>query len=140
MKRQFIRTFLHRGLLAASGGPVILAIIYGILGQTGTVTAFAPDEVCLGILSITLMAFIAAGITAIYSLDRLPLPGAIAIHAAVLYLDYLLMYLLNRWIPVNISALVIFSAIFFGGFALVWLIICHFVKRDTDRINKSRAK
>ena len=136
MRKQFWKEFLHRGLLAAAGGPVILAIIYGILGATGTVTSLSPSEVCTGILSITLMAFIAAGITAVYQMEQLPLPGAIAIHAVVLYLDYLIMYLLNRWIPRNLTALGLFTAIFFGGFALVWLIIYQFVKRDTERVNR----
>lgn len=140
MKKQFWKEFLHRGLLAAAGGPVVLAIIYGILGATGTVTALAPTEVCTGVLSITLMAFIAAGITAVYQMEQLPLPGAIAIHAVVLYLDYLIMYLLNSWIPRDVTALGIFSAIFFGGFALVWLIIYQFIKRDTDKVNKAIAK
>lgn len=136
MRKQFWKEFLHRGLLAAAGGPVVLAIIYGILGATGTVASLAPTEVCTGILSITLMAFIAAGITAIYQMEQLPLPGAIAFHAAVLYLDYLIMYLLNRWIPRDLTALGIFTAIFFGGFALVWLIIYQFVKRDTEQVNR----
>lgn len=136
MKKQFWKDFLHRGLLAAAGGPVILAIIYGVLGATGTVSSLSPSEVCTGILSITLMAFIAAGITAVYQMEQLPLPGAIAIHAVVLYLDYLIMYLLNRWIPRDLTTLGIFTAIFFGGFALVWLIIYQFVKRDTERVNR----
>jgi hypothetical protein len=136
MKKQFWKDFLFRGLLAAAGGPVIIAIIYGILGATGTVTSLSPTEVCTGILSITLMAFIAAGITAVYQMEQLPLPGAIAIHAVVLYLDYLIMYLLNRWIPRDLTALGIFTAIFFGSFALVWLIIYQFVKRDTEQVNR----
>ena len=140
MKKQFWKEFLHRGLLAAAGGPVILAIIYGILGATGTVTSLTPTEVCTGVLSITLMAFIAAGITAVYQMELLPLPGAIAIHAVVLYLDYLIMYLLNSWIPRDLTTLGIVSAIFFGGFALVWLIIYQFIKRDTDKVNKAMAK
>ena len=140
MRKQFWKEFLHRGLLAAAGGPVILAIIYGILGATGVVTSLPPAEVCMGVLSITLMAFIAAGITAVYQMEQLPLPGAIAIHAVVLYLDYLIMYLLNSWIPRDVTAMGIFSAIFFGGFALVWLIIYQFIKRDTDKVNKAMAK
>ena len=99
--KKYVLEFMHRGLLAAAGGPVILAIIYGILGATGAVTAFAPGEVCLGFLSITLMAFIAAGITMIYLVEQVPLIWAILIHAGVLYLDYLIMYLLNSWIPKN---------------------------------------
>ena len=56
--KQFIKDFILRGLLAASGGPVILAIIYGIIGQTGAVSTLTPREVCLAILTITLLAFV----------------------------------------------------------------------------------
>ena len=134
--KKFWKEFIFRGLICAGGGPIVLAVIYGILGATGTAESFSPREVCLGILTITLLAFIAAGMTAIYQMEQLPLPGAIAIHAVVLYLDYLIMYLLNRWIPRDLTALGFFTAIFFGGFALVWLIIYQFVKRDTERVNR----
>ena len=134
--KKYISEFVHRGLLAAAGGPVILAIIYGILGATGAASALAPGEVCLGILSITLMAFIAAGITMIYQVEQLPLISAILIHAGVLYLNYLAMYLLNRWIPRNSAAIGTFTAIFFGGFALTWLVIYLCIRRSTGRLNE----
>jgi len=134
--KKTVQGFLIRGLLAASGGPVILAIIYGILGATGTVTALTPGEVCLGILSITVMAFIAAGITVVYQAERLPLASAIAIHAGVLYLDYLLMYLVNRWIPRNFQGIGVFTVIFALGYALVWLCIYLSIRLKTHRLNK----
>lgn len=120
--------------MAAFGGPVVLAIVYAILGMTGAVTSLSPSEVATGILTVTLMAFIAAGITAVYTVESLPLPIAIIIHAAVLYLDYLIMYLLNDWIPRNASAIGIFSAIFFGGFAVVWGIIYLCIRKNTAAI------
>lgn len=137
MKKNFWKEFLMRGLIACAGGPVILAIIFGILGITGAVESLSPAEVSTGILTVTVMAFIVAGITAIYQYDRLPLPFAIAVHAVVLYLDYLLMYLLNDWIPKNAAAIGIFSGFFAGGFALVWLIIYLCNRNTISRINKS---
>lgn len=134
--KKFCLEFLKRGLLAAWGGPFILAIIYGILGANGTLTALTPTEVCKGILSITLMAFIAAGIQAIYQFERLPLISAILIHGAVLYLDYLIMYLMNDWIPRNLESLLIFTIIFIVGYALIWVGIYLFTKRKTDSLNK----
>lgn len=126
--------FVKRGLLAAAGGPVILAVIYGILDATGAVAVLNPGEVCLGILSITAMTFIAAGITVIYRVERLPLMMAILIHAGVLYLDYLLVYLLNSWLPGN--AVGIFTAIFFAGFALVWVVIFLCIRAKTKKLNE----
>lgn len=137
MKKSFWKEFILRGLITCAGGPVVLAIIYGILGATNTVQTLSTSAVCYGILSITVMAFIAAGITAIYQSEHLPLPFAIAVHAAVLYLDYLLMYLLNDWIPRNGIAIGIFSAVFFAGFALVWLIIYLCNRNTIGKINKS---
>ena len=134
--KKFCLEFLKRGLLAAWGGPFILAIIYGILGANGTLTALTPSEVCKGILSITLMAFIAAGIQAIYQIERLPIISAILIHGAVLYLDYLIMYLMNDWIPRNFESLSIFTIIFIVGYVLIWVGIYLFTKRRTNNLNK----
>ena len=132
--KKYILEFIKRGLMAAAGGPVILAVIYGILGATGAATALTPHEVCVGILSITAMAFIAAGITMIYQVESLPLPMAILLHAGGLYLDYLMMYLLNSWLPGD--AIGLFTAIFFAGFALVWLIIWLCIRANTRKLNE----
>ena len=132
--KKYVWEFVKRGLMAASGGPLILAIIYGALGAADTVAALEPGEVCMGILSITVMAFIAAGITMIYKVERLPLMMAILIHGGVLYLDYLLVYLLNSWLPGN--AIGIFTIIFFAGFAAVWLVIYLYIRAKTKKLNE----
>lgn len=136
MTKKFFAEFLKRGLMAAAGGPVVLAIIYGILGATGVVETLTPGEVTRGILSITLMAFIAAGITAIYTAENLPLFSAILLHGGVLYLDYLIMYLLNNWIVRSSTAIAIFTGIFVAGYAAVWLVIYAITKAKTDRLNR----
>ena len=127
---------LKRGSRAAFGGPVILAIVYGILGAAGQVGSFTPGEVCMGILTVTLMAFIAAGVSIVYQIERLPLMSAVLIHGGVLYLDYLLVYLLNSWIPRDLMGIGIFTAIFVGGYIVIWLCIYLSIKAKTDRINK----
>lgn len=132
--KKYVLEFVKRGLMAASGGPLILAIIYGVLEATKTVTVLTPGEACMGIVSITVMAFIAAGITMIYQVESLPLPMAILIHGGVLYLDYLMIYLLNSWLPGN--AVGIFTIIFFAGFALVWLVIYLCIRKKTQRLNE----
>lgn len=133
--KKYIVQFVLRGLVAAGGGPIVLAVIFGILGATGTVTALTPSEVCLGILSITLMAFIAGAITGIYQVESLPLPSAILIHGGVLYLDYLIMYLVNNWIPHNAKAIGTFSVIFVLGFAAVWACIYLHSRKKTAQLN-----
>ena len=136
--KAFFKEFFKRGFISAWGGPFVLAIIYFIVGKLENVQSIPINEVSLGILSITFMAFTAGGITAIYQNDVLPLASSILIHAAVLYFDYLIMYLLNDWLPR--SEIGIFTAIFAAGFAFIWFIIYLFIKNKTDGINKMRLK
>lgn len=136
MKRTILE-FAKRGLMASAGGPIILAIIYGISGVTGTMTALSPTEVCIGIITVTIMAFIAAGITTVYQIEQLPLLSAIMIHCGVLYLDYIIMYLINNWIPKDWVAIGIFTGVFLLGFALVWLIIYLSIRHKTNKLNHS---
>ena len=132
--KAFLKAFFKRGFISAWGGPFVLAIIYFIVGKLENVQSIPIDEVSLGILSITFMAFTAGGITAIYQNDFLPIASSILIHAAVLYFDYLIMYLLNDWLPR--SEIGIFTAIFVAGFAIIWVIIYFCSKRKIDSLNK----
>ena len=134
--KQFAKEFLFRGLICAAGGPVVLAVIYGILGALGQVESLTPGEVCTAILSITVMAFIAAGITAVYQVERLPLLSAVLLHGGILYADYLLMYFLNSWFPRNWKGIGIFTAVFVIGYAITWLCIYLSIRRKTQRINQ----
>lgn len=134
--KKFWKEFLLRGLICASGGPIVLAIIYGIPGATGAVEAFSPREVCLGILTITLLAFIAAGMTAIYQLEQLPLPIMILLHGGALYVAYILTYLINGWLQNSLIPILVFTGIFVAGYALVWLIIYLVERTKTEKLNK----
>ena len=134
--KQFWREFLFRGLICAAGGPVVLAFIYGILGANGVVEAFSPGEVCMGILSITVLAFLVAGLSAIYQLEQLPLPIAILIHGAGLYAAYILTYLLNGWLQGQLVPVLVFTGIFAAGYGIIWLIIYCTIKSKTEKLNK----
>ena len=134
--KAFLKDFLFRGLIAASGGPIVLAIIYGILGATNTVSQLTPTEVCLGIITITLLAFMVAGMTAIYQLEQLPLISAILIHGASLYATYLIIYLINGWLLQQLFAIGIFTACFIIGYAIIWLLIYLFTKANTTKLSQ----
>ena len=132
----FLKEFLLRGLICASGGPIVLAIIYGILGATGIVKALSPRDVCLGILTITLLAFIAAGMTAIYRQEQLPLPIMILLHGGTLYIAYILTYLINGWLQNSLISILVFTGIFVAGYAIIWLIIYFVEKSKAEKLNK----
>lgn len=134
--KKFLKEFLLRGLICASGGPVVLAIIYGILGATGAAEAFTPQEVCTGILTITLLAFVAAGMTAIYQMEQLPLPTMILLHGGALYVVYILTYLINGWLKNQLQPILIFTGIFIAGYAIIWLIIYCIEKSKAAKLNE----
>lgn len=134
--KQFWKNFFMRGLVAAWGGPIILAIVYFILGLTGVVTTLDVYQVVLGVVSSAVMAFIAAGITSVYQVEKLPLMHAIVLHGVVLYIDYLAIYLLNGWLADGIVPLLVFTAIFVVGYAIVWLIVSSIIKHHANKLNQ----
>lgn len=138
--KKFWKEFLLRGLICAAGGPLVLAIIYGILGATGAVKSFTPGEVCTGILTITLLAFVAAGMTAIYQMEQLPLPMMILLHGGGLYIAYILTYLINGWLQNTFVPILVFTGIFLAGYALIWLIIYCTEKAKAKKLNNLLKK
>lgn len=134
--KTFWKEFLFRGLICAAGGPLVLAVIYGILGATHTVEHFSPNEVCMGILTITLLAFIAAGMTAIYQAEQLPLPIMILLHGGALYIAYILTYLINGWLQNSLVPILVFTGIFVAGYTIIWLIVYLIEKSKAEKLNK----
>ena len=135
--KKFIPEFFKRGLIAAGGGPMVLAIIYYVLGKTGAIVSLTPNEVFLGILTISFLAFIAGGSTAIYQIERLPLFAAILIHGITLYAAYIMIYLINGWLKTQWNAILIFTAAFIIGYGIIWLIIYFITRKSTQKLNKS---
>ncbi len=133
MKKHVI-DFCKRGLVAAWGGPVIMAIVWLCLKAAGVVETLTVDQVVLGIISTTFMAFIAAGISIVYQIETLPKSMAALIQMAVLYIDYMGIYLLNRWLPVDKIGM--FTLIFIAGFTVIWLIIYMSIRMKVNRINQ----
>ena len=134
--KKFVLEFLRRGLIASGIGPIVLAIVYLILQQTAAVETLSVNQVCIGIFSITALAFIAGGMNAIYQIERLPLMVAILIHGGILYIGYRVTYLLNDWIDFGALPIIVFSAVFVVGYIVIWAIIYSIIKRNTAKLNK----
>ena len=130
MKR-YILEFLRRGLAAWGFGPVVLAVLYLVL----PVEVLTVREVCLGIFSLSALAFIAGGMNVVYQIERLPLMAAIGIHGCVLYVSYLATYLINGWLEQGWLPILVFTGIFAVGYAVIWAVICAITKKRTARIN-----
>lgn len=138
--KKCILDFMKRGLLASAGGPLVMAIVLFILGCNGTVETLDVFDVVKGILSVTLMAFIAAGITAVYQVEQLPLPIAIGLHCIALYFDYLLIYLFNGWLLNQLIPILIFTGSFLIGFAVIWLFVWLNIRKKASTLNSKLHK
>ena len=136
----FFSDFFLRGVVAGSFGPPVLAVIYWILGATGVVESLSPREVALGILTIEILALMVGGMSAIYQQEQLPLAMAILIHGGVLYGAYILIYFINGWLQRQLIPILVFSAIFLAGYALIWVFIYLFNKGKIKKINQGLHK
>ena len=134
--KKTILEFIRRGMTACGIGPIVLAILYLILQQQEGLQTLSINQVCLGIFSISILAFIAGGMNVVYQMERLPLMVAITIHGGVLYISYLITYLINDWLQWGTTEILVFSGIFVLGYIIIWLIIYSIIRRNTEEINK----
>ena len=134
MKR-FVLEVLRRGMVACGFGPMILAVLYLILKRSIGLENLTVDEVCVGIVSLSALAFVAGGMNAIYQIERLPLMLAILIHGGVLYISYLGTYLINGWLEWGMAPVLVFTGIFALGYLMIWMVIYFITKKNTNRVN-----
>ena len=135
-----IQEFIRRGAAACGLGPLVLVILYLILHQKGVIQILTVNQVCVGIISLSVLAFVAGGMNEIYQIERLPLMIAILIHGAVLYISYLATYLVNGWLAWGVAPFMVFSGIFVLGYLAIWAIIYAIIKKNTDKINAKLQK
>ena len=135
MKR-FVFDFIRRGFISFGIGPIVLAIVYLILQSFDAINDLTVNQVCIGIFSLSALAFIAGGMNAIYQLERLPLMMAILIHGVVLYVGYLLTYLVNDWLDLGVISIIVFTAVFVVGYIVIWAVIYSVIRRNTAKINE----
>ena len=133
--KKIVLDFMRRGLVACGLGPIVLAVFYLVLQRQGAVEILTVNQVCIGIFSLSALAFIAGGMNVIYQIEQLPLMVAILIHGSVLYLSYLGTYLLNDWLEGGVTPILVFSGIFVIGYLVIWAIIYSIIKRNTERLN-----
>lgn len=134
--KKIILEFLRRGAIACGLGPIILAVIYLILQKHAGVETLIVNQFCMGIFSLSALAFIAGGMNVIYQMEQIPLMVAILIHGSVLYVSYLATYLLNDWLEWGVTPILVFTVIFVLGYLVIWVIIYSIIKRRTGKINE----
>ena len=139
MKKHFAE-FIRRGLTACGFGPLVLAVFYRILQLQGDVQTLTVDQVCVGIFSITALAFVAGGMNFLYQIERLPLMAAILLHGGALYVGYLATYLVNDWLEWGAAPILVFTGIFVVGYLAIWAVIYSVIRRRTAKLNEILKK
>ena len=138
--KKFMVDFCRRGVVSCGFGPIVLAALYLILQRSAVVQVLTVNQVCIGIFSLTVLAFVAGGMNAVYQIERLPLMVAILMHGSVLYFSYLVTYLLNGWLEWGMAPVLVFTGIFVVGYFMIWAVIYSVIKKRTKRINAALRK
>lgn len=134
--KKYILEFLRRGLISCGFGPLVLAVIYLVLQHCEMIRVLSIDQVCLGIFSLSALAFVAGGMNIVYQIEQLPLMAAVLIHGSVLYVSYLFTYLINGWMQWGSFPILAFTVIFVVGYLVIWAIIYATTKKNTDKVNR----
>ena len=138
--KKYVLNFIRRGLVACGFGPLMLAVFYLILQKQSGLQTLSVREVCLGIVSLSVLAFVAGGLNVLYQMEQLPLMVSVLIHGSVLYVGYLGTYLLNGWLEQEMTPFLGFTGIFVLGYLGIWAVIYSVTKRRTDRLNEMLKK
>ena len=131
----YVKTFLLRGLIFGGFGPMCLAVIYLILSYTIDDFALSGVEVFLATVSVYVLAFVQAGASVFNQIESWSIGKSLLIHLSVIYCAYLLCYLANTWLPFEMIAVLIFTAVFVAAYVSVWLTVFFIAKSTSRKLN-----
>jgi len=129
------KEFCLRGLTAMGFGPIVYGVVILIIHLCGVNTISDGIMIFKGIISTTIMAFIIAGISVIWQIEKIQIGIKIATHCLTLYFAYLIVYLLNDWLVKDFNVIGIFTLIFVVGYFLIWGIIYFTEKNKAKKLN-----
>ena len=135
--KNMIKEFFLRGLMCGGFGPLVYAIILFILYLCKVDTNIDGLVLFKGVITTYIMAFLIAGSSIIWKIERLGLAIAIPTHGGILYLCYFLTYIFNGWIATSLEVIGVFTLVFVIGYALIWIIIYLTEKNLAKRLNKN---
>lgn len=131
----YLKSFLHRGLIFGGFGPIVCGIVFLILSQTVKNIALSGSQVFLAIISTYILAFVQAGVSIFNQIEKWSVAKSMFCHFAVLYITYVLCYILNSWIPFDWRVILIFTAIFIALYFVIWITVFFSVKTASKKLN-----
>ena len=133
---KYFKEFLHRGLMFGGFGPIIVGIVFAILGVS--IEDFHIDawQILLAIVSTYVLAFVQAGASVFNGIESWSLAKSLGLHFLTLYVAYSTCYVVNSWIPFEPIVLVIFTVIFAVTYFFVWFLVYSIIKATERGLNK----
>lgn len=117
----------------AGFGPVVAGVVLACI-PAGDLSG---GQVLLAVVSTYLLAFVHAGASVFNQIEHWPLAKTLLCHFGSLYLAYSLCYLVNSWIAFEPMVLVIFTALFVGGYMVVWGIVYACLRATGKKMNRN---
>ncbi len=134
---KYVKEFLHRGLLFAGFGPVIVGFIYLILEHKINDFTLSGTEVFTVVISTYLLGFIHAGTSVFNQIEHWSVMKSLFCQLGSLYVAYVVCYLVNSWIPFDLSFLIIFTGIFVAAYLVIWTVVYASVKSMSKKMSKN---
>ena len=137
---KYFKEFLHRGLMFGGFGPIIVGIVFAILGVS--IEDFHIDawQILLAIVSTYVLAFVQAGASVFNQIEHWSVGKSLLWHFVTIYLAYSLCYIANVWIPFEPMVLLIFTVAFAVTYFIVWFSVYFTVRATQKRLNKNLRK
>lgn len=132
---KYLKSFLHRGLVFGSFGPIICGVVFLIISKTVEAFSLSGSEVFLAIVSTYLLAFVQAGASVFNQIEEWPLAKSLLCHFLTLYSAYVICYISNAWIPFDPKVIFVFTAIFVVLYFIIWITVYCCVKSASKKLN-----
>ena len=133
---KYLKSFLHRGLVFGGFGPIVMGIVYLSLSLSISSFSLNGSDVFTAILSTYLLAFVHAGASVFNQIESWPIAKSLLLHFSALYASYSICYLINSWIPFNMVAFLIFTAVFIITYLIIWVTVVVTITLTSRKMNE----
>ncbi len=132
----YLKKFLQRGLSFGGFGPIIASFVYFIISLCIDDFSLTGSEIFLGIVSTYMLAFLQAGASVFNQIEEWSVGRSLLCHFATVYTAYIGCYLINTWIPFDLTFISVFTLIFTAVYAVIWFSVFLSVKAVSKKLNK----
>ena len=131
----YLKSFLHRGVIFAGFGPIVLGIVFWCIELCGVELKLGGSELLLAIFSTYVLAFVQAGASVFNQIEEWPITKSLFCHFSLLFVIYSITYIMNRWIPFEPLMLLFFCLVFTLSYFAIWFTVYLLTRSHTKKLN-----